>query len=259
MPSCSHPARAAWLLLLALSAGCATTSTSNTARTSTEQLLVANAVDQALDKVNFTSFSGYKVFLQDKYIDCVDKNYVIASSRHRLFAAGAELVDAPDKAEVVVELRAGAVGTGSANSFVGTPEIVLPGMMTVPEIHFMERKRQEAVAKLGLVAYDPKTGQILGEGGLSLASAKDSNWFVAGIGPYQNGEVRKEVSTSTTGIAAKSQGHLSHTVAFAKPPVSPAGAESTQIAAEAPAEKTAVKPASHDSETKPAWAKARKP
>jgi len=245
------------LPLLALSvsgiSGCASASTSNTARTSVEQLLLANAVDQSLDKCNFSSFNGQNVFLQEKYVDCVDKNYVIASTRHRLLRAGAKLVDAPDKADVVVEMRTGAVGTTSANSFIGTPQLTLPGMVSIPEIKIAERRRQQAVAKLGLVAYDPKTNEVLGTGGTSLASADDNNWFMLGVGPYQNGTVKTEVNRSTRGAAAKSQGSLPVTVAFSAPHKSiPDG---TQMAAE-PAKSNGVSPASHaEVPSKPEWAK----
>jgi len=175
-------------------------------------------------------------------VDCVDKNYVVASTRHRLFRAGARLVDSADKADVVVELRAGAVGTTSANSFIGTPQLTLPGMVSIPEVKFAERRRQQAVAKLGLVAYDPRTNEVLGMGGTSLANADDNNWFMLGLGPYQNGAVRSEVRRSTTGAAARSQGAVPVTVAFAAPRHEPL--DGTQLAAE-PKPETGVSPVSH--------------
>ncbi|HWL11043.1 MAG TPA: DUF6655 family protein [Planctomicrobium sp.] len=232
--------------------GCATGSSSNTARTSIEQLLLANAVDQSLDKVNFSYFAGSNVFLQDKYMDCVDKNYIIASTRHRLLTAGALLVDDVAKADVVVEMRAGAVGTNFSNTFLGTPEIALPGMLTVPELKVAERRRQDAVAKLGLVAYDPKTNAILGTGGTTLSSSTDSNWFVAGVGPYRSGSVQKEVKDSTTGVAAQTQEELPHYVAFAAP--KPMREEPVQLAAEEPAAKATISPASHETDDQPDWA-----
>ena len=57
--------------------GCTHTSTSNTARTAKEQMLLSNAVDQSLDKVDFTPLYGQKVFVDDKYLECVDKNYEV--------------------------------------------------------------------------------------------------------------------------------------------------------------------------------------
>ncbi|WP_437201874.1 DUF6655 family protein [Planctomicrobium sp. SH664] len=241
------------LMLLGLSCGCTSASISNTSRTSTEQLLVANAVDQALDKVDFSTFRGHQVYLQDKYVDCVDKNYVIASTRHRLLTAGAQLVDAADKAEVVVELRAGAVGTNSAVSYIGTPEITLPGMMSIPEVRFVERKRQNGTAKLGVVAYDAKTNQALGTGGTTLARADDNNWFVAGVGPYQNGSVLKEVANSTSGPAAQPKTRVPIMVAF-QPVGGPTDPADAPQFATTPEPEPQVSPAAHSSDFQPAWA-----
>jgi len=119
--------------------GCASTKTSNTARTGTEKILISNAVGQALSKVDFSPFRGKKVFLEEKYLDCVDKNYVTASDRHRVIRQDATLAQKADEAEVVIELRSGSVGTDSSESFLGVPEITLPGMLTLPEVKIVTK------------------------------------------------------------------------------------------------------------------------
>lgn len=211
-----------WLLIAllagALASGCTTTATSNTARTATEQLLISNAVDRALDKVDFQPFSGRSVYLEEKYIDCVDKNYVIASLRHRLLASGATLVPAADGAEVVVEARSGGVGTATSESYVGTPEIALPGLVTIPEVKLITRTRQEGAAKIGLVAYETATKRILGSGGQTLAQSDNNLWYAAGIGPWRSGSLKQDVARSTSGRAAWSREMLPHYVAFNPPP-----------------------------------------
>ena len=74
-----------------LGGGCTSTKQSNTARTATEQLLISNAVDQSLNKVDFSPLAASAVFVEEKYIDCVDKGYIIGSIRHKLLQAGATL------------------------------------------------------------------------------------------------------------------------------------------------------------------------
>lgn len=216
-------------------AGCTSASTSNTARSATEQILISNAVDQSLDKMDFRPFSGRMVYLDEKYIECVDKQYVLSSIRHRLMKAGAQLVDKADNAEVVIEPRSGGVGTAHSDSFVGVPEIVLPGMMTIPELRMATRTKQTGVAKIGILAYDAKTKASLGPGGIALSRSQDNNWYVLGVGPYQSGNVRNEVQTATTGNAALSYTEVPPTVAFAAPPLrrTPAGPSPVQYA-EAP-------------------------
>ncbi len=198
--------------------GCTSAKSSNTARTGNEQLLIANAVDQSLSKIDFQPFAGHNVFLDSQYADCVDKNYVVASVRHRMVTSGARLVESRDDADVVVELRTGAVGTDSSESFVGVPEIALPGLVTLPEVRMLTRNRQSGVAKLGLVAIDARTGVALGSGGQTLAQSQDNNWFLLGMGPVQNGSVRDEVERSTTGTSAYVRSPLPTRVVFATPP-----------------------------------------
>ncbi|MFO1095601.1 MAG: DUF6655 family protein [Planctomycetaceae bacterium] len=205
------------LLAAASACGCTTTATSNTARTSTEQLLISNAVDQALDKVDFQPFAGHAIYLEEKYIDCVDKNYVIASLRHRFLTAGATLVAAADTAEIIVEARSGGVGTATSDSFIGTPELVLPGMLTLPEVRMITRTRQEGAAKIGIVAYNAKTKQVLGPGGQALAQSDNTLWYAAGVGPFRSGSLKSDVARSTTGRGAWSRETVPHYVAFNVP------------------------------------------
>ena len=197
--------------------GCTSTSSSSTKRTAVEQLLISNAIDQSLDKVNFSPFAGKMVFLDDKYLDCTDQKYLVSSIRHRLLHSGARLATKMEEADVVLEPRAGSVGTNTVDAYLGMPEIVLPGMLTLPEVRFLERKNQEAVAKIGLVAYDPKTKAILGDGGMSLARSDDNNWFMLGIGPYQNGSIRKEISTGVQVKSNQRNQAITQRVAFATP------------------------------------------
>ena len=199
--------------------GCAQTKTSNTARTATEQLLISNAVDQALDKIDFRAFTGHTVFLDDKYVDCTDKQYVISSVRHRILHQGAILVQKPEEAEVLVEMRTGVVGTDIADSFLGIPEVTLPGMLTLPEVRVLTRQVQTGTAKLGIVAVDAKTKQVLGEGGMTLAQSDNNNWFVAGMGPFKTGSINGEVNRMTSGAAAFRKDQLPATVAFTSPTV----------------------------------------
>jgi hypothetical protein len=104
-----------------LLAGCSSMKESDTARTGVEQLLISSAVDRALDKVSFASLRGAKVFVEEKYLDCTDKNYVIVSLHQRVMRAGCKLVDKADDADVILELASGAVGTDRNDAFLGVP------------------------------------------------------------------------------------------------------------------------------------------
>jgi hypothetical protein len=188
------------LLALLTFVGCATARYTDTSRTAMEQLLISNAVDQALDRVEFPQLAGQSVFIEDKYVECVDKTYVVACVRHRVLASGAKLADKADNADLVLEVRSGGVGTDKVETFFGMPSIALPGPMPInlPEVKLIGRETQSGTAKLGIVAYHAKEKKAVGDGGFALARSHDSGWTVLGMGPYFSGDVREEVTAATT-------------------------------------------------------------
>ena len=192
----SHTAILASILLF--SVGCTTTRTTDTARTGIEQLLISNAVDQTIGKTALPDVLGKKVFVEEKYLDSVDKGYIVGSLRQKLLTSGASLVDAKEGSDVTVELYSGGVGTDNVESFLGVPGLTVPGLpVELPEIRVYEKKSQFGTAKIGIIAYDTPSGKMMFNGGTSLARADNSAWSVAGIGPFQEGTVRTEVNRST--------------------------------------------------------------
>jgi hypothetical protein len=205
------------LALCAMVSGCAKSKMSTTARTATEQLLLSNAVDQSLTRVEFSSFAGSKVFFDDKYLDSVDKQYVVGSIRHRLMQSGATVVADAASADVVLEARSGALGTDSAETFYGLPEVVIPGMVTIPELKLATRTNQTGTAKLGFVAYDAKAGNVLGSGGVSIAVADHNDWNVLGIGPFKSGSLKSELESAAERDVYNPASGLPNSVVFDGP------------------------------------------
>lgn len=203
--------------LAALSGGCTSTKQSNTARTATEQLLISNAVDQSLNKIDFTPLAGSSVFIEEKYLDCVDKGYILGSVRHKLLQARATIAAKPEEANAVMEVRSGGVGTDVASSFLGIPGFTMPGMLSVPDIKIVNRDSQKAVAKIGLLVYDVKTKTELGEGGVSMAKSDENNTYVMGFGPHQSGTLLAEVNRAAPLHAGQHIRELPNQVAFSQP------------------------------------------
>ena len=123
----SAPRCFCWMLICIAAAGCSSTKQSNTARTAREQLLVSGAIDQSLSKVDFSSLNGQKVYLEEKYLECTDKGYLVSSIRHRAMYNGARIVGKPEDADIVLEqivlgngrqLLAAAVEAGHAHQVV---------------------------------------------------------------------------------------------------------------------------------------------
>ena len=74
--------------------GCGTTRSSDTTRTATEQLLISDAVDRAIQSVSFASLASQTVYLDDsKLAEVVDKNYIVSTLRQHMLAIGCVLKD----------------------------------------------------------------------------------------------------------------------------------------------------------------------
>ena len=186
------------LLCCAAFVGCSSTRTTDTARTGMEQLLISNAVDQTMAKTALPDVAGKTVYLEEKYLDSVDKGYIVGSMRRKLLNAGAMLVDEKEGSQLTIEMCSGGVGTDNVESFVGMPGLTVPGLpVELPEIRLYEKKSQFGTAKLNVVGYDTPSGQMVYDGSGTLARADDSNWTVFGIGPFQEGSVRNEVNRNT--------------------------------------------------------------
>ena len=190
--------------------GCGTTKSV----TATEQLLMSDAVDSTIAKIDFRPLTGYKVFLDTTYLspagkpipgvpmpaNLVTSDYVTSSLRQQLTAAGCMLVDNKDHADIICEARCGALGTDGHNVTYGLPPVNLfgststilaaaPSLPTIPEISVAKKEVKSAASKVAVFAYDRETREPLWQSGVAQAgsNAKDT-WFL-GIGPIQQGTI----------------------------------------------------------------------
>ena len=187
-----------------IAGGCATSTKTNTARTASEQILLSSAIDRSLSNVHFNHVAEKSVFVDDKYLDSVDKGYLIGSVRHKVLNAGGRLVAEAAKADIVLEVRSGGVGTDMEESFVGIPSLGLPGLpVELPEVKLISKDTQKGTAKIGIVAYNPATGESVGLGGESTALSDNENLYVLGVGPFKSGAVKEQMDSaigSDTGV-----------------------------------------------------------
>lgn len=182
-------------LLVTASAGCGTVKTSGTARTGTEQLLLTNAWDSALQKVDFRPLTGVPVYLDVTNVTAVDQGWVVSSIRQSMLAQGVLLRSKPEQAQWVVEARVGAYGTDNYNWLLGIPQTTIPQTITgmpsgtIPEMAVIKKNDQQGIAKLALFAYDRGSGQLVWNSGTMLATASAKDVYVGGVGPIQSGTI----------------------------------------------------------------------
>jgi len=183
-------------------AGCGNTQK----RTASEQLLISDAIDQSIARLDFSELTGEKVYLDTKFlktvkgIGFVNADYIVSSLRQQLVASRCQLQPESDEADIIVEPRIGTLGTDSHEVTYGIPASnalttatslvpTLPSVPTIPEISFAKRNRQEAAAKLAVFAYHRQTGEPIWQSGVMAVRSSASDIWIFGAGPFQSGRV----------------------------------------------------------------------
>ena len=194
------------LLLLACvfsaAAGCGTTRTSNTLRTATEQLLISDAIDRAVQSINFSKLAGQSVYFDERHLyEVVDDGYLISSLRQHLLASGCILKDDREQATFIIEPRAGAIGTDNDELLFGIPATNLPQMAlvpglpaAVPEVPIIKRRHQRGIAKIAVFAYRRETGEPVWQSGIATNESSANDVWFFGAGPYKRGTIHEGTS-----------------------------------------------------------------
>jgi len=196
------PLRALGVFAMIFAVGCGTTKT----RLATEQLLVSDAVDQAVADIDFGAMAGQKVFFDDQYIKnikgvgFVNSEYIISSLRQQMVAADCRLQDAEDDADLVVEARVGTLGTNGheivygvpANNSLSTAANLMPNtpaIPVIPELALAKKDAQLGAAKIAVFAYERESRRPVWQSGTSQAKSTAQDLWIFGAGPFQRGSV----------------------------------------------------------------------
>lgn len=189
---------------LSLLAGCGTSKS----RSATEQLLISDAVDRTVSRVDFRVLSGQTVYFDTTYIKSVkgvgfvNADYVISALRQQMVAAGCLLEEQKEDADFVVEGRLGALGTDDSEVVYGMPASTavasaasllpsVPAVPAIPEISIARKQDYQSAAKIGLFAYHRVTRQPVWQSGVSLARSTAKDTWIMGAGPFQTGSIYK--------------------------------------------------------------------
>jgi len=187
-----------WLLVTSAALlGCGTTRWSDTSRTATEQLLLSDAMDRAVSRLDFRAMAGRRVFLDTQHLEGItDSHYLTSSIRQQMLASGCIVKTEREEADYVVEARAGTVGTDRNELLYGIPQTnlpvggALPGVPSqIPEFALAKRTNQRGVAKIAMFAYNRTTGRPVWQSGVVPAESKAKDFWFFGAGPFQRGNI----------------------------------------------------------------------
>lgn len=182
--------------------------------TATEQLLMSNAIDSTIAKLDFRPLSNKKVFLDTTYVNkpalvaaptpqpmTIDANYIVSSIRQQMFAQGVHLVETKDEADIIAEPRVGALGldghdvtygipASNAWSSASTAVSGSPLIPAIPELSVARKEDRLGAAKVAVFAYDRKTRNPIWQSGVAQSNSDSKATWVLGVGPFQRGSIR---------------------------------------------------------------------
>lgn len=184
--------------------GCGTTRD----KLATEQLLLSDAVDRSVARIDFSPLKDKTVFLNTQYLTqmkvptVVNADYVISSLRQQMVLAGCLLQDERSTAEFIAEPRVGVLGTDGYDVNYGIPQSqgmsaaasAVSGSLLppLPEISLGRKSDDSAAAKIAVFAYRRETKEPVWQSGTSVAKSTAKGWWILGVGPFRNGTIYEE-------------------------------------------------------------------
>ena len=176
-------------------------------RNGTEQLLLSDSVDRAIDQLDLSPLAGRKVYLDTEYMKTfkgtnvfITSDYIISALRQKLTTTGCFIQTTRLEADYVLEARVGALGTDSMEVTYGIPSSNglgtaasalsgVPAVPAIPEISVGKRNGVKGISKIVVFAYHRETSIPVWQSGSAIArsDARDS-WFL-GVGPLTRGSV----------------------------------------------------------------------
>ncbi len=187
----TQPLTLALALLAGLASGCVNKQRmTQPARSVGEQLLLSTAIDRALSELDMEAIGrlkGFKVYLSTTYLKALDQEYLIGSLRDLLFSSGVLVVDDPEQAQMIVEVRSGANSLDSATVTAGIAEDqALPNPVTgapvaLPELALFKKENNVSVTTVALVAYRADTRVHVFSSGTLLGGAYDRHYQILGL------------------------------------------------------------------------------
>lgn len=188
-------------LAAAAGGGCASIRVTDPPRTATEQYLLSEAAVRSVEQLSFAMLRDRQVYVDTAYLGggslSPEQSFAVAEIRSRLLLGGVRLVQARDKAQVVLEVRAGALGIDRWDNLLGIPSIYVPGMQTgtggvpvaTPELAILKSTKQHGYASIAYVAYWADTGEVVASSGPYTGRTIREDFWVLGIGPRSVGNI----------------------------------------------------------------------
>jgi hypothetical protein len=216
------------LLLLLLSAGgCTTIRVTDPPRSADEEFLITGAAESAVQQLSTDMLRDRIVYVDTQFLiptlqptapdptlinalarqPSPDYLFLIGEVRAKLLKSGVRLTGAREKAQVVLELRSGALSTNRLEYLLGIPASLIPSgafggvfggsssvavnspTVAVPELSIVKSTKQYGFASVSFVAYWADSGELLSVSGPFVGRTAREDYWIFGTGPRTIGNI----------------------------------------------------------------------
>lgn len=198
MQSACHLLRGAQLLvatgLLLVVGACTSMRESRPERTATEELLITTAAERAARDMAMRLPDRGVVFVNAANFEGPDGGYAVAAIRDALLERGLHVVDKREQADLVIEVRAGALSIDDSEMLVGIPSLPMPLPLTeplkLPKLALFGRDTAQGVAQFSAAAYDLKTGALQVSSGPHFGFSQQTDWTMFVVFSWTTDDLR---------------------------------------------------------------------
>lgn len=184
--------------------GCATVRVTDPPRTADEQFLQSVAVSRAVASLSFVPLRDKRVFVDTQFIyseffPSSEQIFLVGELRNRMLIEGAAMAETRDQADVILEVRSGALGINREDFLIGFPGLPVPvGTVTtgsvevpliIPELIIVKRRTQRGYASVSITAFFADTGELVATSGPSVARTARVDYWFFGFGPRTSGDI----------------------------------------------------------------------
>ena len=188
--------------------GCATIRVTDPIRTADEEFLLTEAATRAINQLSMDPLRGRLVWVVSEYAfsttrpfdqsfltdevrsPTFENAFLIAELRARLLQAGVRLAPSRDQAEVILEVRTGALSVNRIDFLLGIPATYIPGAtatsgsasvpLALPELALFKSTRQQGFGSVAFVAYWKNSGELLAISGPFIGRTARTDYFIFG-------------------------------------------------------------------------------
>lgn len=204
----------AWMLCGA--GGCATIRITDSPRTADEEFLLTEAATRAVSQLSLDALRGRSVYIVTEYAFATsrpfedtfltnqvlapqfERAFLVGELRARLLKVGARLANARNEADVILELRTGALAINRIDFLLGIPAIAVAGTtastlnnlaVATPNLALFQSTKQDGYGSIAIVAYWRNTGDVLVDSGPFIGHTHRYDYFIFGYALQPLGDI----------------------------------------------------------------------